>query len=79
MGIALGIPGKKRGAFGEREEKYQDKLFSFLGDSITTLDGFNPPGYSVFYDKSTCLRAGIGGVTDTWWGRSWIASTVSSL
>lgn len=67
--IAFGIPKKERKVYVEREEKYRNKLFSFMGDSITTLEGFNPPGYSVFYDSSICLRAGIGGVTDTWWGK----------
>lgn len=51
-----------------RAGSYQDKYFSFLGDSISTLEGVTPPGYSVFYDAATCRRAGISGAQDTWWG-----------
>lgn len=29
--------------------KYKFKKFSILGDSLSTLAGYNPPGYEVFY------------------------------
>ena len=43
------------------------RLVSILGDSISTFEGYNPPGYSVFYDKNTQLRNGLNSVYDTWW------------
>lgn len=45
------------------------KLVSILGDSISTFEGYNPPGYSVFYDKNTQLRNGMNSVYDTWWAK----------
>ena len=44
-------------------------LVSILGDSISTLDGYNPPEFAVYYtgekkyDNGVCLPA------DTWWGQ----------
>lgn len=49
--------------------KYLGKKFSFLGDSISTLEGYNPDGYSVFYSKEKCLKANISAPCDTWWGK----------
>lgn len=48
--------------------KYCGKKFSILGDSISTLNGYNPHGYKVFYDEDNCKRANIEDYTDTWWG-----------
>lgn len=48
---------------------YRDKRFSVLGDSISTLEGYNPDGNKVFYDKEKCLKANINGPEDTWWGK----------
>lgn len=48
--------------------KYKFKKFSILGDSLSTLAGYNPPGYEVFYTWEVMLRAGIYGAKDTWWG-----------
>lgn len=48
--------------------KYCGKKFSILGDSISTLNGYNPRGYKVFYDEDNCKRANIEEYTDTWWG-----------
>ena len=45
------------------------RLFSVLGDSISTLAGYNPEGFAVFYDEAHKAQAGIGGPADTWWGR----------
>ena len=71
---------------------YYGKSFSFLGDSISTLEGCNPEGYNVFYTKEKCLTAGIKDVSDTWWGmvtehfsarllvnNSWSGSQVAKL
>lgn len=49
--------------------KYSGKNFSILGDSISTLKGYNPEGYSVFYEGSNCEKSGVNGIEDTWWGQ----------
>lgn len=49
--------------------KYYKKQFSVLGDSISTLAGFNPKGYNVFYDGESSERANIKEMQDTWWGK----------
>lgn len=49
-------------------EKYENKYFSILGDSISTLAGYNPPECAVFYDWSHKYQAGIYTPEDTWWG-----------
>lgn len=48
---------------------YKDKYFSVLGDSISTLEGWNPPAHAVFYDWANKCRAGIFSPADTWWGK----------
>jgi len=42
------------------------KRISVLGDSISTLQGYNPPDYQYFYALGQC---GIKGMDDTWWGK----------
>ena len=49
--------------------KYSGKYFSILGDSISTLDGYNPEGHLVFYAKDICRQIQIQGIKDTWWGK----------
>ena len=49
--------------------KYSGRYFSILGDSISTLKGYNPEGYSVFYEGSNCEKSGVNGIEDTWWGQ----------
>ena len=49
--------------------KYYGKQFSILGDSISTLEGYNPPGYNVFYKGDKCEQAKIFEMSDTWWGK----------
>jgi len=62
---------------------------SIFGDSISTLDGTNPPDYAVFYDAQNQLLADVLSPDDTWWGmvinaldgellmnNSWSGSTV---
>ncbi len=71
---------------------YYGKKFSILGDSISTLDKYNPDGYSVFYTEENCERSGIFRMQDTWWGKviryfdgellvnnSWSGSRVTKL
>ena len=50
-------------------QNYQNKYFSILGDSISTLAGYNPPENAVFYDWGNKRLAGIYAPEDTWWGR----------
>ena len=45
------------------------KLVSILGDSVSTFQGYNPRGYSVFYDASMQRVNGLNSVSDTWWDR----------
>ena len=45
------------------------RLFSILGDSISTLPGWNPEGFAVFYQDGKDELAGLHGMQDTWWGK----------
>ena len=49
-------------------DKYNGKLFSILGDSISTLGGFTEPQDAAFYDGDKKYEAGIFAPEDTWWG-----------
>lgn len=49
--------------------KYYGKQFSILGDSLSTLDGYNPAGYKVFYEGNICESSGIIQMRDTWWDK----------
>ena len=40
-----------------------------MGDSISTYAGYNPAGYSVFYDEHNAERNGMTSVYDTWWAK----------
>lgn len=51
------------------ENKYCGKQFSILGDSISTLAGYNPKGYKVFYDGENCEKSCVKEMKDTWWGK----------
>lgn len=48
---------------------YKDKYFSFLGDSITTFEGYNPKNALVYYEGQPGNIFGIEKVEDTWWGQ----------
>ena len=48
---------------------YCAKNISIFGDSISTLAGYNPEGFNVFYEGSYCEIAGVKEPADTWWGR----------
>lgn len=45
------------------------RLVSILGDSISTFEGYNPQGYSVFYNEKEQCRNGLRSVCDTWWAK----------
>ncbi len=49
--------------------KYVGKKFSILGDSISTLNGYNPIDYNVFYKDLNCKKFGVSEISDTWWGK----------
>ena len=72
--------------------RYFGKQFSILGDSISTLDGYNPRGYKVFYAGENSTKAGVEEMKDTWWDKvisffggellvnnSWSGSRVTKL
>ena len=48
---------------------YKGKYFSILGDSISTLAGYNPPECAVFYDRENKRLSGVYTPEDTWWGQ----------
>ena len=48
---------------------YRGKYFSVVGDSISTLYGFIPDGYALYYIPETMKNAGIESEKDTWWGQ----------
>lgn len=71
---------------------FKDKQFSILGDSISTLEGFNPCGYKIFYDADNGRKFDVKEMNDTWWGKvinyfggellvnnSWSGSRVTKL
>lgn len=53
----------------KNRNKYFGKQFSILGDSISTLGGYNPKGYKVFYESENCEKSGVRDMKDTWWGK----------
>ncbi len=74
------------------QNPFYKKQFSVLGDSISTLDGYNPKGYNLFYTGDTCNRTKVRDMQDTWWGKvidffggellvnnSWSGSRVTKL
>lgn len=48
---------------------YQDKYFSILGDSVSTLEGYSQPDFAAFYDTEKKLLSGVLTPADTWWGQ----------
>ena len=72
--------------------KFCGKQFSILGDSISTLEGYNPKGYNLFFTGDVRQKAGVSDMDDTWWGQvinycggellinnSWSGSRVTKL
>ena len=51
------------------KNRYYGKQFSILGDSISTLAGYNPKDYKVFYDDENCEKSDVKEMQDTWWGK----------
>lgn len=52
-----------------RKSQYNGKYFSILGDSISTLVGYNPPECAVFYDWGNKCLSDVYTPEDTWWGQ----------
>ena len=52
-----------------KKEHYKGKYFSVLGDSISTLDGYQPEDYAVFYQGENRYLAGVFVPEDIWWGK----------
>ncbi len=50
-------------------DKYKDKYFSIIGDSLSTFEGYIPDGYACFYGRANSYITNIYGWRDTWWGR----------
>lgn len=48
---------------------YQGKLFSVLGDSISTLEGYSVPADATYYGGFQAFRAQVFAPEDTWWGK----------
>ena len=52
------------------DHHYSGKTFSILGDSISTLEGYNPEKFPVFYyTRCYDVQAGVKTIMDTWWGK----------
>ena len=71
---------------------YYGKQFAIIGDSISTLEGYNPRGYKVFYTGENCEKSNVICMEDTWWDKvisyfggellinnSWSGSRVTKL
>ncbi len=50
-------------------KEYKNKLFSILGDSISTFEGSSVPEHAVYYDRAHKLASGVLTSLDTWWGQ----------
>ncbi|MBQ6824603.1 MAG: protein kinase [Clostridia bacterium] len=53
----------------QKNNKYSGKRFSVLGDSISTLEGFNPKDYCLYYTGELCDKTDVREMKDTWWGQ----------
>ena len=51
------------------QSPYENRYFSILGDSLSTLSGYNPEECAVFYDWQNKCLYGVYTPSDTWWGR----------
>lgn len=53
----------------KNSNKFNGKQFSILGDSISTLEGYNPQGYNLFFNRDNCQKTNVLEMSDTWWGQ----------
>lgn len=65
------IQGAIRSEFDlwQQNNPYSGKLFSILGDSVSTLAGCLPNGYPSFYKGEVCKKSGVMQIGDTWWSQ----------
>ena len=49
--------------------RYKNKLFSLMGDSVSTLAGYSEPEGFEFYKGMNKFKAGVFAPEDTWWGQ----------
>ncbi len=47
---------------------WKGRLVSILGASLCTLEGWNPPGWPVWYRQGNRRLTGVGEPKHTWWG-----------
>ena len=52
----------------KKNNAYEGKLFSVLGDSIITLGGYSEPADAAFYAGDKKFEAEVFTPEDTWWG-----------
>lgn len=84
--------GQRKFLKWQRTNPYYKKQISILGDSISTLEGYNPNGHNLFFKGEICARSGVSNMEDTWWGQvirvlgaellvnnSWSGSRVTQL
>lgn len=45
------------------------RKISILGDSVSTFSGYNPEGYSVYYNSIMQAKNRLNSVEDTWWAQ----------
>jgi lysophospholipase L1-like esterase len=50
-------------------KRYNGRFFSVLGDSVSTLAGYNPQECGVHYDWQMKRMTNITDMVDTWWGK----------
>ncbi len=53
----------------QRSNPHYKKCISILGDSLSTLEGYNPSGYDMFYTGENCTRSKVCQMNHTWWGQ----------
>lgn len=46
-----------------------NKKFSVFGDSISTLEGYTPKDWRIFYEGAEADETGVHAYEDTWWGQ----------
>ena len=51
------------------KERYKNKYFSVLGDSISTLGGYSEPKDAAYYELYYKMESGVLTPADTWWGQ----------
>ena len=51
------------------KKEYENKLFSIIGDSVSTFEGVTPENYEVFYTAPMKCTTNVLAAEDTWWGK----------